>query len=293
VRGPSQDRVRAAGILAASLLATLINPYGWQMWQLVFRVGHLTRNLMEWGPLSSASIVNRVAVVACVVAVLALWRRLPFERVVTVVGLGYAAYRAKKFDGLCVATTVLFLSPLIVAKFPRELGVVTTVPPAIRLITTAGIAGLGAFAVVNAWPDVSCLTTADWRPDPTAAAALTDARPSGRIVVTFDWGEYVIWQFGPKLRVSFDPRFDLVYSERTIAEQVAVRAARPEGIAFLKRTQPEYVWFRQSDRALKNWLSTNGYRLDVETSTSFVAVRQDLPPVHNPGSQAPGCFPAT
>ena len=95
-----------------------------------------------------------------------------------------------------------------------------------QLITGTAVAAVMVFTIVNAWPKATCLTSHDdWRPDPIAAAALLSARPSGRIVVTFDWGEYVIWHLGPRLRVSFDPRFDLVYSPAVIAEQSAVSGA--------------------------------------------------------------------
>jgi hypothetical protein len=279
-------------VVLAALLATLANPYGWHMWQFVFGVAHLTRDIMEWQPLSAAPLFNRAAIIACVVAVLVLWRRLPFDRVASVLGLGYAALRAIKFDSLCVATTALFLSPLVVSRFPRSASDVQQVPFGLRVINGAAVAAILGFTMVHIGPRVACMPSAEWRPDPTAAAALANAKPSGRIVVTFDWGEYVIWQHGPQLRVSFDPRFDLVYSSQTIAEQSAVYEAEPAGIAFLERSRPEYVWFRQSEQALKNWLTNHGYRLDVDTPDSFIAVRSDLPRLLTPSPQEPGCFPA-
>lgn len=292
VRGPNPDRYRAAVIITAGFLATLVNPYGWRMWQFLFGVAHLSRNIMEWEPLSAAPLLNRAAVIACIATVLMLLGRLPFERIACLAGLGYAAVRAKKFDSLFVTTTVLFLSPLIVRRFPRLVSESLRLPGGIRVINAVVAAALLGFVIFNAWPKVTCLTSDEWRPDPTAASALLSARPSGRIVVTFDWGEYVIWHLGAQLRVSFDPRFDLVYSPRAIAEQWAVGAAEPEGVAFLQRTNPEYVWFRQSDRSLKEWLAANGYRLDIDTPESFIAVRRDLEPLHNPGPQTFGCFPS-
>jgi hypothetical protein len=292
VRGPTHERYRAVGIVTASMLATLVNPYGWQMWHLVFRVAHLSRDIMEWQPLSAASVINQAAVAASVAVVLLLHKRLPFERVACSVGLGYAAFRAMKFDSLCVAASVLFLAPVIVARYPRPTTDDQRLPLGMRLVSGAAVAAVLAFTLVNAWPRITCLTSKDWRPDPTAAAALVNASPAGRIVVTFGWGEYVIWHFGPRLQVSFDPRFDLVYSPSTIAQQSAVSNAQPEGTEFLRRTRPEYVWFPQTNGPLKTWLANNDYRLDVETQESFIAVRRDLPQLRNPGPQTFGCFPA-
>ena len=86
--------------------------------------------------------------------------------------------------------------------------------------------------------------------------------------------------------------YDLVSSPRVIAEQSGVRSAIPEGLSFIQGSQPEYVWFRQSDRDLKNWLLAHGYRMDVDTPESFIAVRADLPPLHTSPSGGFGCFPA-
>jgi hypothetical protein len=293
IRGSGGDRYRAIVIVSAVLLATLVNPYGWHMWRFVFGVAHLSRGIAEWGPLSAAPVVNRVVVGACAAVALILWRRLPFDRLASLAGLGYAAFRAMKFDSLFITTTVLFLSPVIATRFPRQAFENKRLPTGIRIINAAVIAIVLSVTVVNAWPKVTCLPTAAWRPDPIAAAALLSATPSGRIVVTFDWGEYVIWHLGPQLRVSFDPRFDLVYSPRVIQEQWAVGSAGPEGIAFLLSSKPEYVWFRQSDWSLKQWLSGNGYRLDIETAESYIAVRQDVKPLQSAVPQTVGCFPWT
>jgi hypothetical protein len=291
VRGPANDRYRAAGIAAAAVLATLVNPYGWRMWTFLFGVAHLSRDISEWQPLSAATLSNQIGVAVCLVAVLTLAARLPFERLASLVGLGYAAFRAVKFITLFITATVLFVAPVIVRRFPRSADAPRRLPTGMRVINGTAVVAVLAVALVNAWPRLTCLTSTDWRPDPQAGAALVNARASGRIAVTFDWGEYVIWHLGPQLRVSMDPRFDLVYSAKVVAEQWAVSMALPDGVAFLQRHRPEYVWYPQSDRALKAWLPDNGYRLDIDTPTSFIGVRRDLEPLRDPGPQSPGCFP--
>ena len=95
------------------------------------------------------------------------------------------------------------------------------------------------------------------------------------------------YRLDPKTRTRF-VRTSQVLAR--IAYIILGRLSNP--IEFLQRDPPEYVWFRQSDRALKDWLSSNGYRLDIETAESFIAVRRDLPQIQSPGPQTPGCFPA-
>ncbi len=296
IRGGSQERTRAIAITTGALLATLLNPYGWQLWQFSAGVAHLSRDISEWQPLWRGSLLNRVVFVACAAGVLLVAARtrprVPFERIISIAGLGYASLQAVKFVHLFVEASVLLLAPAIASRYPRSSAEPVSTRNSVRLINAMMIAGLITFTTVSAWPQAECLASGEWHPDPTAARALKDAQVSGRIVVNFAWGEYVIWHFGPRLRVSFDPRFDLVYSERTIAEQLPVPYAGEPGLRFLDRARPEYVWFPQADQDLKRWLTGNGYRIDIDTAESFVAVREDVAPLRSPGPQTFGCFPA-
>ncbi len=102
----------------------------------------------------------------------------------------------------------------------------------------------------------------------------------GRLVVPFDWGEYAIWHFGPRLKVSTDGRRETVYSEARIKEQFALAQGEPEGMAFLASAKPEYAWLHTGPEApTAAWLIRNGYVLDVDTGTSVIVRRVDLPPL--------------
>jgi hypothetical protein len=83
-----------------------------------------------------------------------------------------------------------------------------------------------------------------------------------------------------------------LYSAATIDEQEQVARGTGRGTAFLERTRPEYVWYPTEMTQLRHWLAANGYRIDIETGESFLAVRADLPPVPHRPAQAFGCFPS-
>jgi hypothetical protein len=137
--------------------------------------------------------------------------------------------------------------------------------------------------------------TGSWTPDADAAAALRNGQAAGRAITWFEWGEYAIWHLAPAMKVSIDGRRETVYSERTLREQLAIALGRPDGLAALERLRPEYVWLPWSpSRPTAEWLETHGYRLDVRTDRSFVAVRDDVPRIEA-GAPAPDadqlCFP--
>ena len=65
----------------------------------------------------------------------------------------------------------------------------------------------------------------------------------------------------------------------------------PEAAAVFSSLAPEFVWLPSADAAAKTWLANNGYRIDADTSRSFIAVRKDLPILPSSRAQGPACFP--
>jgi hypothetical protein len=88
-----------------------------------------------------------------------------------------------------------------------------------------------------------------------------------------------------------DGRHDTVYSQPMIALQSAVAHGRSEGIEYLDRVRPEYIWLRSNAAApAAAWLAAHGYRLDVNNAQSFIATRADLPALVI-GPPMSACFP--
>ena len=98
--------------------------------------------------------------------------------------------------------------------------------------------------------------------------------------------------FGPALKVSIDGRRETVYTEVTLAEQQAIVEGKTAGPAALGCIAPEYVWLPSEATAAARWLMANGYRMEVQTPRSFIAVRQDLPTLSGRVADASStCFP--
>jgi len=111
------------------------------------------------------------------------------------------------------------------------------------------------------------------------------------MVTWFDWGEYAIWHLGPQLRVSLDGRRETVYSDAVLKGHDELDAGTREGLAYLQDLQPDYVWLPAMLTSVSEWLAGHGYRIDVQTPRSFVAVRENLPVVHASDAPLPACFP--
>jgi hypothetical protein len=290
----------AISVAFLSLLATLLTPYGWRLWEFLLQTVRLGRDITEWRPLFDHPPVETVPWLIAVCASVWFLRRshplrVPVAGVLVI--LAFASYRVMRIAPLFVVTAAMLLSPWIRHRWPahsspRRAGLDT--PRDQRLI--AG--GLSMAALMGAlfvgWQSLTCVRTEGaWVPDREAARVLNGARP-GRLVTFFTWGEYAIWHFGPRLRVSMDGRRETVYSDHRLLEHDAIVRGTEPAFPVLAGWQAEYVWLPSRSSATKAWLLANGYRIDQETDRSFVAVRQDLPALTAAEGKSPAgavCFP--
>ena len=206
--------------------------------------------------------------------------------------LAYASLRVERLAPLCVVSAIVLMSPIVLARW-RATSLASdpisrTAAWGLGLAVLCLAVGSGTATARTA----SCISMdGSWIPDRVAGRALAASRPHGRIVTFFDWGEYAIWHLSPALRVSIDGRRETIYSDTVLKAHDAMNAGTPDGIAYLQRLAPEYVWLPASSARVRQWLETHNYRIDIQTPDSFVAVRTSEPTL-SMGARAPaGCFP--
>jgi hypothetical protein len=291
----------AAATVAAAIAATAINPYGWRLWAFLWSTVHMTREIAEWRPLWEIGEASFTWLWAMTVGVVlwsgfARWPKMTWATVFPVAGLGLNALLVARLSPLfsevaLLATAAAWLSPAS-PETPLP-----AAPPArdrdLKMRVIVDIFVAGAVSVTLLIGESRCLpfSGGTWAPDLVAAGAFDPPDVQGRLVLPFDWGQYAIWHWGPRLRVSIDGRRETVYSDATITLQNAALDGRADGLAYLGRLRPEFVWAPSATgAALRNWLTASGYRLDIDTGRSFVATRLDLPRLAG-GTPKSSCFP--
>jgi len=296
----------AAVGLGLGFAATVVHPYGVTLWTFLLTTVRVSRDLTEWHPVWQQEGPTETVTWLIVSAAIVIPTVVKHRRAVSwaaALPLGWLAVisllvaRMLPIYGevalLCLADAWRSsngkLSPsaprgnVVATRRARPSGFMPLVIDALVVI---------AIAAANLVPQSRGLTTdRSWIPDYEAAAGIGGSYAAGRLVVPYDWGGFALWHWGPRLRVSVDPRRETVYSERTIAVQTDVEYGRPDGIAFLDRERPEYIWLPVPRAAsVKAWARDHGYRIDVETGRSFVATRSDLPRL-SPGPTLSERFP--
>jgi hypothetical protein len=278
-----------------SLAATLVNPYGERLWLfLVTTVRSSRPDISEWASFSFSEppiMWISILVPAVVLALLVRQRetRPPAEIIGCLILMLAAGLRVSRVAPLMCPAAFALLAPYI-TKAWGHVGTLTAPsrPAAAILFLPAVFALVATRAPLTR--AFTCLPIGDaWAPDRAAAAQLRGLK--GRVWTTFNWGEYAIWHMGPDLRVSVDGRRETVYSDELLAWTRAVERGDREAIQRLISLGPEYVWLPASRTATRAALERHGYRLDIDTDASFVAVRRDLPELSLHAAALPPCFP--
>lgn len=290
-------RALIASVAVLSALATLVNPYGWQMWAFLAGTVRMSRDIAEWRPLLTLPVLDWVPWLVVVVGVIVCAvskPRPPLERLAMVAMLAYSAFRVARTAPLFVVAAVLLMRPTVLAsRFNVPLSFDPPSPSALRGLAVALLA-LAVISGVVMTRLARCIPIAGgWSPDVVAGQALIDAKVRGNMVTWFDWGEYALWHLGGGLRVSMDGRRETIYSDTVLERHFALYEGTPEGVAYLQRLSPDYVWLPTSKTRVRDWLAAHGYRVDVSTAQSFVAVRGDRPSVSPHDRPISACFPGS
>lgn len=205
--------------------------------------------------------------------------------------LAVASVRVERLTPFFVMAAALLLAPRVRDRWPATGGLTRGAHDLAVAAALAVVALAGSAVVLTS--SSRCISVSDpWAPDEEAARYLDDARP-GRLVTFFDWGEYALWHWGPALAVSMDGRRETIYSEMRLIQHDRVVRGTSVGVATLTEWQAEYVWLPAGSTATRQWLETHGYRIEVDTPRSFVAVRSDLPALIRRAGDVttPRCFP--
>lgn len=290
-QAPQRTNMLLVGM--ASFLATLATPYGVELWAFLFETVRLERaDISEWQPVwrngAGPILVWALGAATVVVSTKRTHRPTPAALAV-LVAIGFASARVTRLAPLFALVAVVLLSP----AWPSKKAILTDGAHRIRHIVAelVLVAVSLTFATrVMTLPTCLRIPESPYSPDTQAAEALRGV--GGRLVTYFDWGEYILWHFGPSLKVSIDGRRETLYTPDTVREQLAIFQGTPAGIAALERLRPDYVWLPAVAQRTADWLAAHRYRIEVQTAHSFIAVRSDLAAL--PGrvaAESSGCFP--
>jgi hypothetical protein len=286
-------------LTAGALAATLLNPYGVEMWRFLWETVGLSRpDIADWRPLADMGLTGIVLwLIPAGVALAAAVRRgraLPLGHAAIVLALAVGSLRVNRLDAFFALASVMLLGPHAVASAGRgRTRALEPVPARARI--AAAVACVAVLASALLWAQRSrfdCVRLdGPWMPEREAGAFIEAHALSGRLLTWFGWGQYLIWHDASRLRVSFDGRRETVYSASYIAHHTQLYFTPEAEEAFLASLRADYAWLPVA-LPLTASLERSGWQPLYRGSISTILARPSRPaPRGIVPVTGPPCFP--
>jgi hypothetical protein len=226
-------------VLGLSLAATVLTPFGTELWRLLFQGPTFVRpEISEWVPIRIMSADGIVYLLTAAVFLLGIVfdRRGPGAAIVVVlIGVGLAPLTALRHLPL------LGLACGILAG--EHLGTVYRTPFRLRYpFAVATVSLLVSVVLLGDFPSrVQCLsfnTLPRFYPV-RAFDLLKRSAIEANLAVHFDWGMYAIWHLSPQIKVSLDGRRDTAYPHDVYSANNRFREGVGDWDAILRRRETD------------------------------------------------------
>jgi hypothetical protein len=277
-RAGTRERILlVAGVLAA-VVATALNPYGLRLWAFLMDTVRMDRPYIEeWQPVYRLQgwawlfwlLPASLAVFAAVRSKL----RLDPGYAAVVVFLAVTSLLVSRLDAFFTLAVVFLMAEPLASNW-RVRTADSTGQSRIRLLKPA--LAIVALATIPFLAFRAARLRIGHPPMPEREAAEFVSRVDlhGRMLIWFDWGEYVIWHFSPQLRVSIDGRRETVYSDRLIASHMAFYLGEPDALDLPARIAADYIWVPKWIPVVAK-LRTRGWTPLFEGPQSIILSRSD------------------
>jgi hypothetical protein len=306
--------LRLGAITGASILATLLTPYGFGTWQTV---GHALHNpytravIEEWQPLVPAAlahwrhrqfIVSNYDIGIAMMALTAVAWALTIEQGdLPLVAIAAVMTVAAFISTRNLPIAMIAMAAPLARHLPRAWHLIVPAKNSARPPQRSGwinqailIALSVVFFVQNGF-FARALVAAD--PYPASASEfMKQHQLQGNILSTFEWGEYLIWNMAPASKVFIDGRYDTVFPYEIIYKFALFNFNLPGSDALLSEFPTDFVLIKPESPSQKLMDARADWKLIYTDASSRLYARQDsaaakIPGVPITGIAQPGRFP--
>jgi hypothetical protein len=269
-------------VALAAIAAILLNPYGIQLLFFLLRTATVARpEIAEWQPIALMSVEGLVYVLllALVLTSLIFSRKDRSPVLVTLFACtAFLPLIASRHMPLFGLTCAVLAAEHIADVWNRA-------SPVVSGSTSQGswfTAFCFVFAVVviaASLPNFQCIRIDGRKTEfpVRAVALLKQSNAAGNLAVHFDWGEYVLWHLGPRIKVSIDGRRETVYSERSYAENLSFTIGLGDWDGLLNKPETQLALVSKGFPVFNLMQLKPGWALVYDDPMSGLFVRQRSP----------------
>jgi hypothetical protein len=267
-----------------SLAATLLNPYGVELWALLRdSVGLQRADIVEWQPvyvLGWQSWVPWVVTAVIGLTGIVVRRREDrgAERIVCLIALAATSMMVARLQGFFALGMLFLVGPAVTHAYQsaRAIEVTPVVRPPSRVMAAFALAITAAALIITTTNLTHLRIDPRWTPE-SGAVSFLNAQPAGRrVLIWFDWGGYALWHLAPRMRISMDGRRETVYSPDLQDRHLRFYFDAPGGSSLPTDLAADYVWIPRTLPAVHR-LGADGWRRLYEGQQSVIFGRAALP----------------
>jgi hypothetical protein len=271
--------------VAAACLATLANPYGWDLWIFLARTLKPRPEISEWQALPIASFEGATYLLVAALGVVGLFAQTPRRRALVgpllLCGLLLPLTARRHLPLLALIVLVLFagdaahaLGAVIQRRWPRMQRASSN---RLRPLVCGALLLESIIVLALARPEWTRIAV-DPEAYPVAAVTrLAQAREPANLAVFFDWGEYVLWHVGPRIKVSVDGRRETVYPDDVYAANMALTEGTGEWDQLLRRPETDLALVSTQTAAASLLALHPDWELILRDGQSVLYGRRDRP----------------
>ncbi len=251
-----KEAILVSCISFTSILATLINPYGFEYWYyLKDALSHSRPTITEW---ASVSFIDPSMAIYCLFLLITIFiifkspKKIPLEGYLILGSSIYFGFKHVRLTPIFTMASVVYVLPFLKETLKEYRMFNGELFKALSRSFTVVLILASLFwltRIPNLLPSKFSLSYDFYPVD--GVNWLYNNAPSGNVLVDFNRGSFALWMLYPKFKISVDGRYEEVYPEATVARaSQAINFNDPSCKESLLYINPDYILIENGDRNL-------------------------------------------
>ncbi len=263
----------------ASAIATLLNPYGYELWAFFMHSLSLPRNITEWNGIPLWHLHQwpfKLFTILFICAWLTTKNKWRWDTFIIFPSI-YFAYKHQRHVPLAAIAMTPFLmehAKMWVIHWSQNL-YRSVRKPAMLCLLLFGLAQASVGYLKNSANQFQIFVDPGVYPV-YAARFMSENKLSGNIWNPFDWGEYLIWKL-PENKISVDGRFRTVYPEDLLNDSIKFSSGGKGWESLLEKYPSDFVLARKAYQTHLRMNKQKGWTPIYEDLISVLYVKSSDP----------------
>jgi hypothetical protein len=268
--------------LAAAILASFINPYGPGLLVFLLKTATVPRpEISEWQPLLILSKLGFAYLILLFISILGILytsKKRESILIAIFVFLALLPFTAVRHIPLFSLGAIYFAGPYIADCWNSKGQTSNKIKSSSTILLSIGLIVGIILLNVYAYTQIGEIKVQGEFSYPISAVSLLkQSGVSGNLAVNFNWGEYVIWHLGDKIKVSIDGRRETVYSQKIYTENLSFTYGSGEWDKLLKETRTDLALVVNNSAADNLLKLSPDWSFVYEDNVSSLFARNDFP----------------